>query len=601
MKPADSPPAFPPASACGIHPHLGSATSRTFRQRCRRGVRALARLLITPDTWALLAIAALWLYLFPYSAALNNPNERTRLMQAWTLAEQGSLCIGQAHLDGRGRKSYTDLFEQRHFGYFVNDMALVCDDPTADHPHCAGKLYPAKAPGTALLGVPGLSIAAAFGWLDYAPQYEARATWMARYTGVALPTWLGLMMLAWLLARAGVAPTLRAKVLLATGLGTAVFPYAIMFVGHALAGAVLLIGAAFTERARLSRAPVPWALVGGAVAAFAVLLEYHTAILVMAIATWVLVDSQRARVFPAFATGAAAMAILHITLHQAAFGSGLKTGHFFLLSEHNRASQASGFLGIDGFRFQAFADVLWDPYMGLIPIMAWLVYGAWFGIPQLWRHQVPNFSKGFSRLLVVIPLLYLFFVASLAQWRNMNGWSIGPRYLVPVLIPAALVAGIGWHTLLRHRPVHGWIMTGLAAASIVIVSAVTMVYPQPPDSVANPFVDLAVPLLSEGYGVRNLGLALGLGTASLKPALIGVAVIALWVVLAWRGLVPSFKKALVATLVAALVATAWVAGMYRWPHTTDKNQLQWSRDFVISSGEGTNPQQPPTMFPPLPP
>ena len=64
-------------------------------------------------------------------------------------------------------------------------------------------------------------------------------------------------------------------------------------------------------------------------------------------------------------------------------------------------------------------------------------------------------------------------------------------------------------------------MAGLAAGSVIIIASLTAVFPQPPMSLTSPFGELAVPLLLAGYGVRNLGLALGMGPFGLIPFLIG--------------------------------------------------------------------------------
>jgi hypothetical protein len=130
---------------------------------------------------------------------------------------------------------------------------------------------------------------------------------------------------------------------------------------------------------------------------------------------------------------------------------------------------------------------------------------------------------GLLRALAVIPLLYLIFVSSLGQWQTMNGWSFGPRYLVPALMPLALVAAIGWRAATGPLlpATLGRLIAGLAAASILIVTLATGAVPSPPDSARNLFGELALPLWLDGFTPR----------APISPWLapIGAAILALYV------------------------------------------------------------------------
>ena len=117
--------------------------------RLRRGE---GRLLV------LLLIAYGWLFVF--FERLNNPNELVRVYAARALAEQGTWSIGTREIQpGRvvdGGPVYSD------WGY-VNDKALTCDDPRAQPPACAGRLFAAKAPAASLLGAPVLAAMRIFG------------------------------------------------------------------------------------------------------------------------------------------------------------------------------------------------------------------------------------------------------------------------------------------------------------------------------------------------------------------------------------------------------------------------------------------------------
>ena len=90
----------------------------------------------------LLLVAYGWLFVF--FERINNPNELVRVYAARALIEEHSWSIGRRVPVGA---RFADIGPiHRDWGY-VNDKALVCDDPGARPPFCAGKLYAAKAPG----------------------------------------------------------------------------------------------------------------------------------------------------------------------------------------------------------------------------------------------------------------------------------------------------------------------------------------------------------------------------------------------------------------------------------------------------------------------
>ena len=70
---------------------------------------------------------------------------------------------------------------------------------------------------------------------------------------------------------------------------------------------------------------------------------------------------------------------------------------------------------------------------------------------------------------------------------------------------------------------------------MVIVTAVTAIFPQPHSGVINPFSELAWPLLKEGYGVRNLGmLLLGLEKSNMYPLAVLICGASAWMILVWH-------------------------------------------------------------------
>ena len=472
------------------------------------------------------------LYVFPYSRSLNNPNDRTRVLQARALADSGSLAIGEVYRQkrrGRSIRRVRDLYGRSHRDLFVNDVAVVCVDGSRKSDRCSGPIYPAKAPGAALLAAPPLAVAARLGWLEPGPAGEERAHWIARYFGLVLPLIGCLLAFIGWLRRAGLRPDRIAKGVIAAGLGTQIFPYGIAAVGHVLAGGCLVAGVYLLMRAGDGRKSFLWALAGGAVSAFAVLLEYHAAIAVLCVAVWVLLTGQRRRLMPGYAVGSLIMAGSLGALHQKMFLSPLRTGHYFLASAHNRAGQAKGFLGMDGLHWESLRDHMVDPYMGLIPLMPWLAAGLIICVVGRGvLRAAPTAVVGANRALFAMVAMYLLFISSLGEYRWMNGWSIGPRYLGPAMFPLALLGVQAWA---RTGQWGRSVFTGLAIASVWVMGSITGAYPSPPDTAGNVLAEVAYPLLSEGYMVRNAALWFGHGELSVYFFGAYLFVAALW--LAW--------------------------------------------------------------------
>ncbi|MFL5426491.1 MAG: hypothetical protein ACJ783_15775, partial [Myxococcales bacterium] len=89
---------------------------------------------------------------------------------ARAIVEHGTYAIGQrVAVPGGALRDTGPVYDE--WGY-VNDKALVCDDPRASPPACTGKLYAAKAPGPSFLAVPVLAALRFLGapvglrWLD---------------------------------------------------------------------------------------------------------------------------------------------------------------------------------------------------------------------------------------------------------------------------------------------------------------------------------------------------------------------------------------------------------------------------------------------------
>jgi hypothetical protein len=208
-------------------------------------------------------VAGAYLVVSPYFERINNPNENVRIWATRAIVAHHVLDIDAV---------------VREWGY-VNDKAK-------NERH----VYSSKAPGVSFLGVPVLfaetKLRALMGW---SPPGKAEATFWLRLFAVKLPLLAFLWTFARYVERKTGSPLARDLLLVALGLGTMLYPYGGMFVGHALAaaaafGAFMLIDDPRDEAGSAAREPAGRFAAAGFLAAAAVALEYQAILVALALA-----------------------------------------------------------------------------------------------------------------------------------------------------------------------------------------------------------------------------------------------------------------------------------------------------------------------------
>ncbi|HSS37197.1 MAG TPA: hypothetical protein VLT58_00365, partial [Polyangia bacterium] len=437
--------------------------------------------------WVL--VSAAYLFASPYFEQLNNPNENVRVWATRAVAVHGVL-----DLDG----------VIREWGY-VNDKAK-------NERH----VYSSKAPGVSLLGVPILVTEMKVDrWLGRPPPGKHAITFWLRLFAVKLPLCGFLWAFARYVERATGSPFARDLCVVALGLGTMLYPYGGLFVGHALAaaaafGAFMLIDddPAAARPARLAAA--------GALAGAAVVLEYQVLLVALALAVAALIWHRRRGLW--FIAGTLPPAVALGAYHQALFG---KPWAFPYANIENpvfaRTAHAAGFHGLSWPHLDAFPAFLFSPAYGLFAfspvLLPGLVGAAWLA----WRG--PSRREGY--LVLAITLSMFLFLAGMSNWRA--GWCVGPRYIAAVVPFLFLPILRLWPAIARR----GWATAGLVGLTIVsvVLNVVSgAVYPHYPEALRNPVFQLAFPLLAQGYTPYGAGWALGLrGLATLLPIAVAVA------------------------------------------------------------------------------
>src|SRR5205085_8782390 len=289
----------------------------------------------------MLLVAYGWLFVF--FEKVNNPNELVRIYAARALVEDHTWSIGH-------RTRFGDKGMIADWGY-VNDKALVCDDPRLRPPRCDGRLFAAKAPGPTALAVPVLAVMRLFGPLKKTP-----SVFVLRWIWTILPT-----IVFWIAMRRFGLPD---EIVLAGGLGSLSLTYGQMFAGHQLAA--LALGAAWLCGFWKSR---PFWV--GFFSAASVAMEYPSApaaLILIAAFIW------QTRSWRGVALGVLPWAIVVAQFHWSAFGAPWSTPYSHLENPSFAQDISPGVMGISAPTAERFYGSLFAPYLGLFFWAPWMVF-----------------------------------------------------------------------------------------------------------------------------------------------------------------------------------------------------------------------------------
>ena len=450
-------------------------------------------------------VAAAYLIVSPYFEAINNPNENVRVWATRAIVEHHVLNIDAV---------------MSEWGY-VNDKAK-----NAHH------IYSSKAPGVSFAGVPVLFVETELRKLAGWPAPGKReATFWLRLVAVKLPMLAFLWLFARYVERKTRSGLARDLLLVALGLGTMLYPYGGMFVGHALAAAAVF--SAFIlmddpradhpaqqqekQDARRIRLQVAAA---GFLAAVAVTLEYQAILVALALAVYLMVRNRRA-ILP-FAVGALAPAVALGAYHTALFGRPWTLPYANIENPvFAQTAHKAGFDGLSLPHLEAFPAFLISPAYGLFafsPVLILGLAGAIFLVARGPRRE--------AVLTLVIAASMFMFIAGMSNWRA--GWCVGPRYIATVAPFLLLPLVELWPRLVKHAAATAAIV-GLAVPSVLLNVVSGALYPHYPEQFDNPVFDLAFPLVGAGFTPYGLGWSLGLrGIWAMAPlALVVLAALAL--------------------------------------------------------------------------
>lgn len=444
----------------------------------------------------LIALAAIYLYAFPYFARLRHANELPRILTTVQLAERGTF-----RLDER-----------------LGELGSRADISTTPD----GRSFQNKAPGLSVLALPVYyPLALGYRLAHRAPPLML-ATWLLRVVLVTAPALIFLAAFRRVTRRFSESEEAQNGALVAYALGSMALPYGMLFMSHSLAAT--LVGLAFVLSVASTReregSELRAALGVGALLGLAMLTEYQAlfgALLVAGHFVWG--AERRARAALALAATSLPFVGALALYHASAFGSPFRTGYAYSVDPANRV----GIMGLVGFSEASLGQLLWRVDNGLLLLSPWVLLAIVGGV-AIARSAERRARVGREALVAaLVALVYCAFVAALHPSFGRAGWSVGPRYIAVAMPFFAWLAAAGLDVCLRHTalrvPALALVLVGVG---IHVLAATT--YPHWPAELQNPLFEVSVRLLREGHAPHSLGTLLGLsGVLSLLPLYLGAA------------------------------------------------------------------------------
>jgi hypothetical protein len=463
--------------------------------------------------WLFLLLLVCTAYFFPRWADWNQ-NSRLDLVMA--IVDQGTFCIDD---------------------YYQN---------TGDYALFEGHHYSDKAPGTSFLGVPVYwvftrlvslgpienlvarlganpavvaTLASEGTGLAADKVYYALALTFVTFFTVAIPSaLLGVLLYVW----AGYAtqnPLHRLGVPLIYALLTNAFPYSNMFFGHQIVATLLF--AAFLVLFRIERREMQpaWLLPVGFLLGYAVITEYPTALIAAGLCVYAFCVVPDRRWLVGLVLGGLVPAVLLMAYNYAIFHTPLPVGYHY--SELYTEQHSTGLLSLSYPRPDALWGITFGSYRGLFfisPILLLAVAGL-----VVWGRR-RTYRRAWWLCLYAVVIFFLFNGSSI-MWQG--GWSVGPRYLLPML--PFLATGLVFFFDAWGKRRWARLVTGLLAAwSLFAVWAESIGGQHFPDWTPNPLFNYSLPNLTADNIARNAGMLLRLsGWTSLLP-LAAIMAVGLW-------------------------------------------------------------------------
>lgn len=385
----------------------------------------------------------------------------------------------------------------------VVHRALTIDDygdNTGDKSRIGGHTYIDKAPGASFTAVPAVSVVRAVlkreGRRPDSPQSVMWMSYAATVAASAIPIVIGALALFWISRRVLRASDAGAGLtVIAFGLGSPMWAYAILFFGHALCAGCLLVALAAACALRLYRtlrARVILGAVVGIAGGWATVSEYPCLVPAALIAAFAMrnvwPDGRRhiLRAGAALAASACACGAVLVWYNWTAFGHPLTISYTHY---DDPVVMHSGFFDIVGPNWRLLPLLLFGHFRGLVPLAPVLALAP-IGLMHVYRDTR---TRWLSVLALSATVFAVLLNISYIKWEG--GWNYGPRHMMWSLGFAYL--GIGPLWTCAGRWVRALLLACVTAGIVTALIAVSTTV-QPPSVFPHPMAELWWPAFSLG-------------------------------------------------------------------------------------------------------
>ena len=434
----------------------------------------------------LLAFLFTSVYFSGFVPKADNPNELSRIEAIVAFVEHGTFSIDRTR-------------------------ALFGD--TMDKSVAGGHYYSNKAPGLIFAGIPVYRL------LRVVLPPPRRGTdgifVLLRFLTVTLAALAALYRFARRLAESH--PETGSAILLAVAFGTPFIYYARSFFSHAWTAALLFLAWDALRRAEETQAPRAanaFLAASGFLASLAAVSEYPAAPIALFLAARA--AARRPWNAAPLVAGALAPLALLLVYDAACFGSPWTLSSAREADPGFATTAGRGVFGLGIPSPRTALKVLFHPARGVLlfsPFLLWCLPGA-----ARWAR-----SRVARRDLVFVAASTLVLVGAVCAYPHWEGgWSLGVRYLLPVLLLAA--AALPW-ALAGGGSRRAFAAAAMfSSANFFLLSAV---YPHLPDAIPWPAANVSWWVVARGGAAPNAGTTLGLPPVlSLLPPLLALVIAA---------------------------------------------------------------------------
>jgi hypothetical protein len=245
----------------------------------------------------------------------------------------------------------------------------------------------------------------------------------------------------------------------------------------------------------------------GALFGYAAASEYVLAPIVAGLVIWAIVRTRWVGLLFRVVVGASPWIIATATYNVIAFGTPLPVGYRYSIF----GLPAGSLFGLVPPSWESIYGITFSPYRGLFLLSPFLLLAP-IGLYRMTRD--PR-TRDLAIVLAIVSIALLAYNASYWVWDG--GGAIGPRLLVPMLpflcLPIVVVLDSATR---RWQQVVIWLLILVSAAEVWAQYLAGNNFP--PDSVLQPLIDYALPLLGRSEVRFNIGNLAGLrGFATLIP------------------------------------------------------------------------------------